>query len=101
MMHRFVHFILIEGLLAHRLLTDGAIGAPAGILFYEVKNKSAFAEMYIFVVHVGRSPAPGIPATERTADESRITAVGIANKNVVATHREMIIHQEIGSGGIA
>src|SRR5580700_1200422 len=101
MMHGRIHFVLVESLLAHWFFPDGAIRASSGILFYEVKNKRAFAEMHIFIVHFWGSPAPRVPAAEGATDQPRIAARRVADKSVMAAHREMIVHQEIRSGKIA
>src|SRR5580704_10051936 len=91
-----------EGIAAHRLFADGAIGQMLGGLLDTIEDDGSFAEMNVFIAYVRRAIPPRFPAAKRPANQSWIRA-GVAHGHgrIVPIHRKFIVHQKIRGGGIA
>src|SRR5215467_7920924 len=86
----------------HVLFADGAVNQVLRRLLHEIEHDGSLAEADAFISDERRSPAPAIPAAIGSAHHAGITTtISNRHRSVTAFHREVIVHQKIGSPGVA
>src|SRR5215472_12140061 len=90
-----------EVVVVHMLFAHRAIDQMLGLSLDEIQHDGSRAEADVLVADQCRSPSPAAPAAVRTAREARVTAITDGNGSVAPLDGKAIVHQKVGSVGVA